>query len=93
MQQETDGVSISPASAKEASQESPRVWDPKRKEYVRYVEKTRYITRLSTEVYQQFIKGLPGPQINPQADAATDAAFKLGIQYVLEKLRKELVIE
>jgi hypothetical protein len=54
----------------------------------------RFVTRLSPEVYKKFINGLPGPVIaNNAPDAGCDAAFKLGVQYVLAKLRDELVVE
>lgn len=52
------------------------------------------ITRLSHEVYLKFEKTLPGPVIDRAAqDAGCDAAFKLGVQFVLQRLRAELVVE
>lgn len=52
------------------------------------------VTRLSPEVYRKFEKSLPGAVIDKSAsDAGCDAAFKLGVQYVLQKLRAELVVE
>ena len=54
----------------------------------------RYITRLSPEVYMRFEKSLPQAVIDKNAsDAGCDASFKLGIQYILQKLRADLVVE
>jgi hypothetical protein len=55
----------------------------------------RFITRLSPEVYKVFENKIAlGPFIDKSApDAGCDAAFKLGIQYVLKQLRAELVVE
>lgn len=52
------------------------------------------ITRLSPQVYEKFEAGLPQALIDKNApDAGCDASFKLGIQYVLRKLRTDLVVE
>lgn len=52
----------------------------------------RYVSRLTPEVYERFEKSLPAALIDRQAsDAGCDASFKLGIQYVLQQLRKDLV--
>jgi hypothetical protein len=52
------------------------------------------VARLSPEVYKKFESSLPKAVIDRQAgDAGCDAAFKLGVQYVLSKLRDDLVVE
>ena len=52
------------------------------------------ITRLSKDVYQKFEDSLPKAVIDKGApDAGCDASFKLGIQYVLTKLRADLAVE
>lgn len=54
----------------------------------------RVITRLSQEVYQKFEKSLPMAVIDRAAtDAGVDAAYKLGIQYILNRLRQDLVVD
>jgi hypothetical protein len=72
----------------------PGEWDQRRKCYVRYITEQRTVTRLSPEVYRSFVKNIPKPVIDRTApDSGCDASFKLGIQYVLERLRDELVVE
>lgn len=52
------------------------------------------VTRLSTDVYQKFESSLPRAVIDRNAlDAGCDASYKLGIQYILSKLREALVVE
>lgn len=52
------------------------------------------IARLSPEVYRKFVESLPQAVIDKNAtDAGCDAAYKLGIQYVLARLRDQIVIE
>lgn len=54
----------------------------------------RFITRLSPEVYRKFEASLPRPFLDRNiGDSGCDAAFKLGIQYVLQALRMDLVTE
>lgn len=54
----------------------------------------RIIVRLSPDVYLKFEKSLPQAVIDKNApDAGCDASFKLGVQYVLHRLRNELVVE
>lgn len=54
----------------------------------------RIITRLSPEIYKKFEQSLPKAVIDRNAgDAGTDAAYKLGIQFILAKLRDDLVVE
>jgi len=54
----------------------------------------RIITRLSPEVYKKFEDSLPKAVIDRAApDAGCDAAYKLGIQYILQRLRQDLVVE
>jgi hypothetical protein len=54
----------------------------------------KFVTRLSPEVYDKFESNLQAPVIDRQAtDAGCDAAYKLGMQFVLKKLRTELVVE
>jgi hypothetical protein len=53
-----------------------------------------YVTRLTIEVYKKFESEFGTPVIDRSAqDAGCDAAYKLGIQRVLKKLREDLVIE
>lgn len=57
-------------------------------------EEVRFVTRLSPEVYRKFEKSLPGAVIDKNAqDAGCDASFKLGVQYVLMRLREELAVD
>jgi hypothetical protein len=52
----------------------------------------REVIRLNTDVYRAFEASMPGAVIDKAAaDAGADAAFKLGVQYVLKRLRDELV--
>jgi len=45
-------------------------------------------------VYLKFEESLPKAVIDKGApDAGCDASFKLGVQYVLQKLRSDLVVE
>lgn len=54
----------------------------------------RVITRLSPEIYKKFEQSLPKAVIDRNSgDAGTDAAYKLGIQFILAKLRDDLVVE
>ena len=54
----------------------------------------RVITRLNPDVYRKFEESLPQAVIDKSApDAGCDASFKLGIQYVLKRLRNDLVSE
>lgn len=54
----------------------------------------RVVTRLSPDIYRRFEQSLPKAVIDKNAgDAGTDAAYKLGIQYILAKLRDDLVTE
>lgn len=54
----------------------------------------RVVTRLSPDVYKKFEQSLPKAVIDKSAgDAGTDAAYKLGIQYILARLRDDLVTE
>jgi hypothetical protein len=52
------------------------------------------ITRLNADVYRKFEESLPRAVIDKNSqDAGCDAAYKLGIQYILQKLRTDLVVE
>jgi hypothetical protein len=52
------------------------------------------VTRLNQEVYRKFESSLPQAVIDKNApDAGCDASFKLGIQYILRKLREDLVVD
>lgn len=52
------------------------------------------VTRLSHDMYLKFEESLPKAVIDKGApDAGCDASFKLGVQYVLQKLRSDLVVE
>jgi hypothetical protein len=56
--------------------------------------KVTTVIRLSSEVYRKFEESLPQAVIDKNSpDAGCDAAFKLGIQYILRKLRTDLVVE
>jgi hypothetical protein len=53
-----------------------------------------HIARLSPVIYRKFEQKFGQPMIDRQcSDAGCDAAFKLGIQYVLKMLRDDLVTE
>jgi hypothetical protein len=61
-------------------------------------QKTRtqvqFISRLNPEVYKKFEESLFPPALDHKAvDAGVDAAFRLGIQYTLKKLREGFVTE
>jgi len=46
------------------------------------------------DVYRKFESNLPQAVIDKAAaDAGCDASYKLGVQYVLKRLRGELVVE
>jgi hypothetical protein len=54
----------------------------------------RVVTRLNAAVYRKFESKFGQPMIDRQCgDAGCDAAFKLGVQYVLKLLREDLVTE
>lgn len=60
----------------------------------RSAPEVRYVTRLAPEVYRKFESRFGQPVLDRQAnDAGCDAAYRLGIQYVLKLLREELVVE
>jgi hypothetical protein len=51
------------------------------------------VIRLNDDVYRKFEASMPGAVIDKSAaDAGCDAAFKLGVQYVLKRLREDLVM-
>lgn len=57
-------------------------------------EEVRFVTRLSPEVYRKFEKSMPGAVIDKSVqDAGCDASFKLGVQFVLARLRNELTVD
>lgn len=65
-------------------------YDEKRKAHIKVVT----ITRLNAEVYRKFEESLPKAVIDKNAsDAGCDASFKLGIQYILQRMRNDLVVE
>jgi len=56
--------------------------------------RVKTITRLDMDVYRKFESNLPQAVIDKAAaDAGCDASYKLGVQYVLKRLRGELVVE
>jgi hypothetical protein len=54
----------------------------------------RVVVRLHPDVYRKFEMSFGQPIIDKHAqDAGCDAAYKLGIQHVLKRLREDLVTE
>ncbi len=54
----------------------------------------RYVNRLSPDVYRKFEDSLQKAVIDKStSDAGADAAYKLGIQYVLYRLRQDLCVQ
>ena len=55
--------------------------------------KPRVVTRLTDEVYAHFVKNLYSTQIAVDNDTSPmRAGFMLGVQYVLQELRKGVVV-
>jgi hypothetical protein len=52
----------------------------------------RYVNRLTPEVYEAFARKCPAPQVNPGVHDGVAAAYLLGVQYVLMRLRQDLVV-
>lgn len=53
----------------------------------------QYVSRLSPDVYRKFEERLPRAVLDKgSVDAGVDAGYRLGIQFVLDQLRRELVV-
>lgn len=49
--------------------------------------------RLTQQAYEQFVKALGGAAVPIITDNPQETAFRLGVQYALEKMRVVLVIK